>query len=198
MFDAYLPLPFLISTAQKVHWLVAYLRYSYIFFPHVIWEVSVLFLVCLLGTFIYNQMGWQMIQLKKAIFWLIWSIAIFFKTNSFAVLLYTDRQSPTDLWSGLWFFNFTWFESDMHSVEITLGTVNIDLLLGYWYALWYSLLMLGGGNERWQWEVASRGPWDPEGEEPIHLRPFCSHKAILFFTFCMVFNKWHELVNILS
>ena len=33
----------------------------YISFPHVIWEVSVLFLVCLLRTFIYNQMGWQMI-----------------------------------------------------------------------------------------------------------------------------------------
>lgn len=148
MFDAYLPLLFLISTAQKVHWLVAYLRYSYISFPHVIWEVSVLFLVCLLRTFIYNQMGWQMIPLKKAIFWLIWSIAIFFRINSFAVLLCTDRQCPTDLWFGLRFFNFTWFESDMHSVEITLGTANIDLLLGYWYALWYSLLMLGGGNER--------------------------------------------------
>lgn len=142
MFDAYLPLLFLISTAQEVHWLVAYL-----IFPFYMWFEK-FFLVCLLRTFIYNQMGWQMIQLKKAIFWLIWSIAIFFKTNSFAVLLCTDRQSPTDLWFGLRFFNFTWFESDMHSVEITVGTANIDLLLGYWYALWYSLLMLGGGNER--------------------------------------------------
>ena len=39
--------------------------------------------------------------------------------------------------------------------------------------------------------------YDHKGKQPTHLQVFCSQLAILFFTFIMVVNKLHDIIEFL-
>lgn len=110
----------------NLHRLVAYLRCSCMFSSHRGFEKFLQLSLPVCSWLSCNQMGWQIIQLKKAIFWLTWPI--YFFQNEFFPVLCTDSPWRTMVWHGI--FWLICFESDTHSVETILGIVNFDLFLG--------------------------------------------------------------------
>lgn len=107
---------------------------------------------------------------------------------NFCCLLATQslvQMVPNLWWFNLWFFSFMmvwkWYSFSRNSVQI----LNFDLFPDYGYMVWCSLAMLGSK----QWVVAPSKPHNQKDKQWIHLKSFCTHTTIPFFTFSTVFNK---------
>ena len=86
-------------------------------------------------------------------------------TSSFWTWLH--KWSPT--YSGLtWdFLTLQW--CDTHSVGTIIWILNVDLFLGWQYAVQSFLMML----RQWQWTAAPIQPCSHKGEQVIYIEPFC-------------------------
>ena len=101
---------------------------------------------------------------------------------------------------GPWFndgstYNFStlpWSESNMYLAATALWILDVNL--SRVSSMWYDTLPCAGQRQ------PARAPsrWlDHKGKQPIHLQPFCTHTTIWLFSFSAVFNKLHDLLNII-
>ena len=139
-------------------------------------------------------------RISPAILWEWWGKVHMEYRGGFSNLLSLLRVSnqclpiqmvPDLRWFNLKFSASQWYKSNMHSVEIVLWIVIVDLFPGL--AIFNEILSYDASQR--QPASAPNQPRDHESEQPIHLQPFCTPITILFLTFSIVFNKSHEIFN---
>ena len=101
--------------------------------------------------------------------------------------LYTQYR-----WSQLMMVHLTIFQIMMVWKLYTFNrnyTSDFEYLSFPWLSIDVTVLSCDDGQQQWQQATAPSQTHDLKGKQLIHLQPFFTHTAILFFTLCTVFSK---------